>query len=77
MEIESLFSRYDKDCDRKLNELEKIKLVKDIARARNNISEEYKNFKQTRDTKIKKDAFEFVFSNFFFILRLKEFIYFL
>ncbi|CAF0799781.1 unnamed protein product [Brachionus calyciflorus] len=58
MEIESLFSRYDKDCDRKLNEVEKIKLVKDIARARNNISEEYKNFKQTRDTKIKKDAFE-------------------
>lgn len=58
MEIESLFSRYDKDSDRKLNELEKIKMVKDIAKARNNIREEFQNFKQNRDTSTKKDAFE-------------------
>jgi hypothetical protein len=58
MEIEALFSRYDKDNDRKLNEVEKIKLVKDIAKARNNISEEYKNFKENRKTATKKDAFE-------------------
>jgi hypothetical protein len=58
MEIEALFGRYDKDCDRKLNELEKIKLVRDIAKARNNLSEEFKNFKETRKTVTKKDAFE-------------------
>ncbi|RNA09297.1 polycystic kidney disease 2-like 1 [Brachionus plicatilis] len=58
MEIESLFSRYDKDSDKKLNEIEKIKLVKDIAKARNNIRDEYQNFKQNRDSKTKKDAFE-------------------
>lgn len=58
MEIEALFSRYDKDCDKKLNEVEKIKLVRDIARARNHISDEFKNFKETRQTKTKKDAFE-------------------
>ena len=64
MEIESLFARYDKDCDRKLNEVEKIKLVKDIAKARNNLTEEYRNFKQNRDTKTKKDAFEYFNSMF-------------
>lgn len=58
MEIESLFSRYDRDFDRKLNEIEKIKLVKDIAKARKNIKNEFQNFKQNRDTTTKKDAFE-------------------
>lgn len=58
MEIEALFSRYDKDFDHKLNEVEKLKLVRDIAKARNNISEEYKNFKEKRATASKKDAFE-------------------
>jgi hypothetical protein len=58
MEIEMLFSRYDVDNDRKLNELEKLRLVRDITKARKHISDEYKNFKEKRKTKIKKDAFE-------------------
>lgn len=58
MEIESLFSKYDVDCDRKLNELEKLKLVKDIAKARNNVSKEFKDFKVDHKVQTKKDAFE-------------------
>jgi hypothetical protein len=58
MEIESLFARYDKDSDHKLNELEKLKLVRDITKARKNITEEFKNFKDKRVSKMKKDAFE-------------------
>lgn len=58
MEIEALFSKYDIDCDKRLNELEKIKLVRDIAKARNNLSQEFKNFKIDHKTVTKKDAFE-------------------
>lgn len=58
MEIEAIFSKYDKDCDRKLNELEKIHLVREIARARSHISDEFKNFKANRSTATNKDGFE-------------------
>ncbi len=58
MEIEALFSRYDKDSDHRLNEMEKLKLVRDITKARKNITEEFKNFKEKRVSKSKKDAFE-------------------
>jgi polycystin 2 len=58
MEIETLFARYDKDCDKKLNEVEKVKLIRDITKARNHLSEEFKNFKKDRKTQTKKDAFE-------------------
>lgn len=58
MEIQSLFSRYDKNCDKRLTEVEKIRLIKDISKARVNISKEFKNFKKNRDTRTKKDAFE-------------------
>jgi polycystin 2 len=61
MEIEALFSRYDIDCDKKLNELEKIKLVRDIAKARSNLSQEFRNFKIDHKTATKKDAFEYLF----------------
>ncbi len=37
MEIEALFSRYDKEFDKKLNELEKIKLERDSEKARSNL----------------------------------------
>ena len=58
MEIEALFARYDKDSDHKLNEVEKLKLVRDISKAKHNISEEYRSFKEKRNTKSKQDAFE-------------------
>lgn len=58
IEIETIFSRYDKDADKKLNEIERLKLVKDIAKAKNNLKDEYKNFKDTHKLKTKRDAFE-------------------
>jgi len=58
MEIESIFSKYDQDGDRKLNEIEKFKLCKDVAKARSHLSEEYRNFKDKRSTTTKKDGFE-------------------
>lgn len=54
----SLFARYDRDCTGKLTGLEKLRLIRDIARAKKNVSEEFKNFKEKRETKSKKDAFE-------------------
>lgn len=58
MEIQALFARYDKRHLKRLSEIEKIKLVRDIARARTVISKEFKDFKKTRDLGAKKDAFE-------------------
>ncbi len=58
MEIEAIFSKYDQDCDRKLNELEKVRLEKDVTKARNELSEELKNFKSEQKVSNKKDAFE-------------------
>lgn len=58
MEIQALFARYDKGHDKRLTEIEKIKLIRDIARARTNISKEFKNFKKSKDLVSKKDAFE-------------------
>ena len=59
MEIEAIFAKYDRDCDRKLNELEKIHLVREVARARSHLSDEFKNFKETRSTATAKDGFEY------------------
>lgn len=58
MEIQALFARYDKRSQKKLSEIEKIKLIRDIARARSVISKEFKDFKKSRDLGAKKDAFE-------------------
>lgn len=58
MEIQALFARYDKRHTKRLSEIEKIKLIRDIARARTVISQEFKDFKKTRDLGAKKDAFE-------------------
>ena len=58
IEIETIFSRYDTDADKKLNEIERLKLVKDISKAKNHLKEEYKDFKDTHKLKTRKDAFE-------------------
>lgn len=41
MEIEEFFSKYDKDGDLKLNYLEKLKIVRDIKKAKSHIKEEF------------------------------------
>ncbi len=58
LEIQALFGRYDHDLDGKLNEVEKMKLMKDVAKAKNNVTHEFKSFKLHHKTVVKKDAFE-------------------
>lgn len=41
MEVEEFFSKYDKDGDLKLNYLEKLKIVRDIKKAKSHIKEEF------------------------------------
>lgn len=62
MEIQALFSRYDRDGNRVLNKIEKIKLIRDIVRARTHVTKDFKDFKMSRDlTAKKRDAFEYIF----------------
>jgi polycystin 2 len=58
MEIQALFSRYDRDQDGKLNQVEKVKLLRDVSKAKNNVAQEFSNFKLDHKVVAKKDAFE-------------------
>jgi hypothetical protein len=50
MEIETFFAKYDKDCDKVLNDKEKKALRKDIKKAKSHIEEKFhKNPDQNED----------------------------
>jgi hypothetical protein len=59
IEIETLFTRYDYDCNGTLNEIEKLRLIRDIARAKSHIGNEFREIQTTKKlSNNKKDAFE-------------------
>ena len=52
MEIEEFFAKYDRDGDLKLNHTEKLKIVRDIIKAKSHIKEEFS--KRPEDDKLFK-----------------------
>jgi hypothetical protein len=49
MEIAEFFAKYDKDCDQRLNYLEKLRIVRDIVKAKSHIKEEFAKRKEDEE----------------------------
>ena len=58
MEIEEFFAKYDKDGDLKLNYVEKLKIVRDIKKAKSHIKEEFAKALDDEDLFTGNDAEE-------------------
>ena len=58
LEIETFFAKYDKDCDRKLNLVEKLKLARDIVKVKSHLSEEFQKSNEDDDAEKTGDTFQ-------------------